>query len=187
MVNRIPAYMQESPRYINAVDYGIVGDGSEQQAKVQSMLDLVPDGSVVYFPAGDYRVGGTVRTTGKNIHLKGSPNTRFILTGEVNVPIFEFLGSWAGMWDISSYESTVSYVIPNDITPPNTPGSTQVTKITLASVPTGLKRYDIVKIVSENSIPDNITHRRRGEFAVVAGVEGNIVYLTTRLRKGGIS
>lgn len=48
----------------NVTQYGIVGDGvTDNTVALQSMINSVPDGSMIYFPSGTYAISNTITIT----------------------------------------------------------------------------------------------------------------------------
>jgi len=61
----------------NAKKFGVKADGvTDDTAKIQDLLNTVPEGSTVFFPAGKYKVNGPI-IFAKGITILGEPGTVF--------------------------------------------------------------------------------------------------------------
>ncbi len=73
----IPSQPELLQNAVNALSSGVLGDGAtDDTSGIQALLNSVPQGSTVFFPAGRYKISGPV-TFAKELTLIGEANTVF--------------------------------------------------------------------------------------------------------------
>lgn len=154
-------------------EFGAVGDGSTDDTDaIQAALTAAAavSGTVV-IPPGTYPCSGTSITGGQNLKVVG-PGATIVQTAKAVV--FDWEGSWGAT-------NTISSIATGTVTVNSTTRYTSV--LTLSTTPSDLAVDDIVKVFSSDTIPESrFSSRKKGEFAVVARIDGNDVYLNGVLR-----
>ncbi len=73
----IPSQPELLQNAVNAVSSGVSGDGeTDDTSRIQALLNAVPKGSTVFFPAGKYKIKGPV-IFAKELTILGETNTIF--------------------------------------------------------------------------------------------------------------
>lgn len=143
-------FQKRETLYYNASEYGYVGNGGDETAVIQGLINTVPEGATIKLPEGT-----SFTTTGLVIDQKGltldMSNTHATLT--TSAPFVQANGEWETNRAVASVE-----------------GGT-------VSVPTvGLKADDMVKLIARDEIWDARPHDetgqtpRVGEWAVIKNI-----------------
>src|ERR1043165_3285713 len=73
----------QPPMVLNVRDHGARGDGlADDRAAIQAVLDGANAGQTVLFPAGDYKLSGTLLVRHSGVMLAGDGDTSRLLIGD---------------------------------------------------------------------------------------------------------
>lgn len=139
---------------------------------LQAAVESTRQGERLVLPPGLYPVTGVdLKSQPIEIHGYGAR----ILQTEKGINPFRWTAEWGTSHTITAIETVLVDV--NSVK--------ALTKLTLSAAPTDLAPDDIVKVYSEDPIPQaRHTTRKVGEFAIVYLVDGTDVYLQGELRDG---
>lgn len=140
---------------INAKTYGVVGNGvTNDTAKIQELINSVSEYCTIFFPAGRYKINGTI-TFAKGITLAGEPGTVFDCSTATS-DIFRINQDGYSHSKISVRENV-------------SPGDTAIQAVDTSALKTG----DYIKITDGESI-DN---RNKGEILRVLNISEDTIIL----------
>lgn len=144
---------------------GLATDGvADDTAIFQAAVDAASDGATLVIPSGKVsRFAGTVTVTNKNLVIEGYGAT---IIQDSNVPLFNFVGTYGPTLAVSAI-TTVTRAENG------TPGGD--TSVLTLTTPVAWKHGDVVKLVSDDVIPEarpgsGGNESRLGEFATVREV-----------------
>jgi hypothetical protein len=163
---------------LNVKAFGAKGDGvTDDTAAIQAALDAAADLSTsvgvigsVFFPPGRYLSTG-VTHAGASVRLYGDAAT---IVQTANAPTLTLRGTWT-IVNVSAVVAS-TYAIDGINT-------VACSKITVASLPSGLGVGSVVRIVADDATPGcrpavGATVARVGEYGVVGAIVGLDIYLT---------
>jgi hypothetical protein len=154
-------------------DFGAVGDGTTND--YPAFLAAVSTGKAITLTEGkSYRLNTGISTLNRDVFINGNGAT--IVMGADILPL-TIAQSFTNIQSISSISNGVAYTFPDG------DGTTVVTTLTVSNG-SAYSVNDFVKVVSDdlNSGPNTAFLERRGEFAQIGAISGNILYLYGQLR-----
>lgn len=142
------------PHYVRASDYGDGEAGLRAAWAESKYIELTPGATYTLnaSSASDRRL----LSNGQDVHIKGNGATLIQTSTE---PVLALRGGWEVIQDVSTATSTSLTVTDG----------------------TAFSRGDVVKIVSDEPLPDFLS-REKGEYAVVYDVSGNDLLFLQALR-----
>lgn len=150
-------FIQKDALVFNAADHGVVGDGTaDDTATMQALIDQVPDGATIVAPPGAvYRTDGW-EVQSRNLTLDLS-NAELVKTSESEI-----------LRGVGHFDAPVSAAVQE----------TLVSSSLISVVDTsGFVNGSVVKVISDDPIPDARPHREtgalayQGQFALVLSVD----------------
>ncbi len=96
--------------FVNVKDYGATGDGSHDDlANINSAITAVPSGTTLYFPAGTYKITGTINVpAGKSIRFLGGGDGKSTIITNHGTLNMVTVGDWNTRFDDISFDASVS-------------------------------------------------------------------------------
>ena|GEM_PF-5203596 len=164
-------------KIINFSEYmvGPKGDGvADDSSFLQAAIDELADGGILELGGADkiYRLNSRVTVQEKTIHLKGDGAS---LMQGFNGEMFVFNGAFSDPVNVEEvYEDSPTFADS---------GITRVTVLRATSAQHNFKVGDVVKIVSDDLLEGSRQATgRSGEYSVIQKIEGELIFLSNRLR-----
>lgn len=89
-------YELKNQMMVNVKDFGAVGDGShDDTSNIQDAITAVSGGGKVYFPAGTYKIAGTLTLPSDNISFEGADRRAVVIIRSTDAIMFDVIGAHA--------------------------------------------------------------------------------------------
>lgn len=167
--------------------FGATGDGvTDDTAAIQAAFNAAPNGAVVRFGNGTYRVTDTISNTDALGNRKSVSVDAFGATILIdhNLPVIQFKGGYEQAFAVTN----IVPVVDNDVSVSGTLRHGNTLTLTL-DVPDEWQRGDVLRLVADNIIPGSrdagdagiLTQGRVGQFVTHVSDTGNFCVVAGKL------